>query len=119
MRRRNADPGAIRARKAHREFSKAVSSLRKDTGSHAFLLEAVRRYLGDRLKLPSAALSFADVEPHLSARGIDQGILDELRELFSLCEAGSYAGNAAEGAGIEGIVERAANIIRQLDRKLS
>jgi hypothetical protein len=80
----------------------------------AALLQALRQYLGDRLGLAPGALTFADVELRLAARGVDSELIRTLNNLFDRCEAGRYAGGTLGGqTGTE-----TANQIREATEKL-
>jgi hypothetical protein len=103
-RRRSADPAAGRARRA---YSECVRSLKRrhrqaaaagDSAEYAAVLEALRSYLGDKLRLSPGALTFADVTGPLEQRGVPAEVRAALKRLFDTCEAGRYAGGAAAGS---------------------
>ena len=88
LRRRRADDPATVAAKAAMH---ALSTL-EPTAEHPFagdLLEALRRYLRARLALPPGALTFADVEAPLEQHGAPAGALEQLKQVFEVCEGGS------------------------------
>ncbi len=96
---RYADPEQRRAREAFKRLTKALDAVGEiasgeDARADAALLEAVERYLGDRLGLAPGALTFADAERELSARGVSAETTAEWAGLFERCEAGRYAGGA-------------------------
>lgn len=119
IRRRNADPMSLKARKAFGKFARTCNEAGSSSGkTSSVLLDAMREYLGGRLKMPSAAMSFSDVEMPLSAGGVDRDTLSALKVFFQQCEAESYAGGSA-GAGRDGAsAERALAIAREIERKL-
>ena len=100
---RYGDPRQRRAREAFKKLKKALDGAEEiapgdDARADAALLEAVRHYLGDRLGLASGALTFADAERELSARGVSPEISAEWSKLFERREAGRYAGGGLSGA---------------------
>ncbi len=118
---RERDPQGRRARRAYRTYAKAVSSLRAaDTDEYyAALLEALRRYLGDKFGLPPGALTFADVRPLLEQRGVSAQSIDAVGRLFERCEAGRYAGPALSGQTPAELAEAAKETIKNLEQMLS
>ena len=81
------------------------------------VLDIMRTYLGDKLRIPGAALTFGDVRDLLPVRGVDDKAIQALNQLFETCEAGVYAGgaNAAAPAILPG---QALELARQLERVL-
>lgn len=119
IRRRNADPLSQKARKAFSQFARVCSkAAAKDGKASHVLLDAMREYLGSKLKIPSAAISFKDVEPLLSARGVDQDTMARLRLFFERCEAENYAGGSGEAADKSAIIDDALRIAGGIERKL-
>lgn len=57
------------------------------------LLDAIRRYLGLRLGIASAALTYMDVEERLLAAGINRNSLLDLKKVIDWCEVQHYAGD--------------------------
>ena len=116
-RRRHADPQAREAKKAYGRFTAAVKPLGNDAGVQSEILDQIRRYVGARLLLPPAALTYGDVDSPLRQRGVDANSLAALDALFRECEAGHYAGTgvAAEGTPL---ARRALTVIAQIERSL-
>ena len=56
---------------------------------------ALREYLGMRLGLPAASLTFVDVAPALRERGASDDTLKRLERVFNSFEARRYAAGAA------------------------
>lgn len=119
MRRRLADPLGFRARAAGRRLTSDLKGI--GAGSEreiaAAVLEAFRRYLGAKLRLPAAALTYADAEGPLRARGVGAEPLAALRDLLGVCEACRFAGCASEGGPAE-TLEKARAIASELERRL-
>jgi len=70
--RREADPLAFRARGAGRRLLRALQATGRlpEAETHAAVLKTFRDYLGSKLKLPAAALTFAEVDGPLEKRGV-------------------------------------------------
>lgn len=90
-RKRNADPLAVRSRKALSELNRQLA----DAKTLDLVLEAFRGYLGAKLRLASGALTFKDVEPLLLKKGADKDIVAEVKRIFETCEVSRYAGGNA------------------------
>jgi len=118
VRRRNADPLAIQARKAYAELVRALKEARRSGSDESFgiVLDAMRRYLGGKLRIPAGALTFREVEKPLTARGVDESTLNAVRDLFEKCEAGRYAGHSATGPA--DVVEPASELANRLEQRL-
>jgi len=117
VRRRQADPAAVEARRAYRQLAKALKAARAAPEGSGAVLEALRAYLGRKLRVPGAALTFRDVEAPLRERGVDPQALERLQALFEQCEAGRYAG-AAPAAADKPLDDRARAIAKDLERSL-
>lgn len=63
------------------------------------LLDAVRQYLGLRLGIGPAALTYVDVEERLLAAGVDPDHLRALKMVIDWCEAHHYAGGGGATNG--------------------
>ncbi len=113
VRRRNAHPETMRARRAMGGFHRGVS--------HATTSEDVLavfcRYLGDKLAMTSDALTFRDVEAPLRERGVDDGKLEEIRNLFTAGEASRFAGGIG-GEDVAAERDRAAKLVKELEKSL-
>ncbi|MEI6970604.1 MAG: BatD family protein [bacterium] len=123
IRRRNADPRSLKARRAFGEFTKAAKGVGVGAGgaaggAAAVLLDAMREYLGCRLKVPSAAMSYREVESLLKTGGVDPVTMSALKHFFDQCEAESYAGGSAAGGDAGALVKQALAVARAIERKL-
>lgn len=118
-RRREADPGSFRARGAGKRLGRDLEAVRKLPRAevHSALLEAFRGYLGVRLNLPAAALTFGDVRDPLMERGLGGETLQKLEGLFGSCEAQRYAGGSTE-TGPEETLQIARSLASELERGL-
>lgn len=117
---KEADPAARRARRAFRQLSKDLGSLKAGNTDEYYsaVLEALRRYLGGKLALPAGAVTFADVRPSLEQRGVDEETIRTLGQLFERCEAGRYAGVAFGDQEPSALAQTAREIARKLERSL-
>ena len=78
-------------------------------------MDAVRAYLGDKLRNNGSALTFSDIEEKLKAREVDAELSERLQGLFHACEQGSYGGMGLNKPLLE-LVKEAMDVIRSLDR---
>ncbi len=118
--RKNADPRAARAKKAGAILIKTINDTQKTDPAgttHDIILKAFRTYLGDKLGIPSGAITFKDVYPRLRAKGVGLKTLDSLQDLFRQYEADRYAGNY--GAVDPGsVLKQSLGLAHKLERKL-
>ena len=120
IRRRLADPAALRARGAYREFNAALGSLERITGAAFFsgLLRALREYLGAKFRRPGGGLTYAEVESAVEGRSLPAEVKDRVKMLFELCEQGSYGGGTGYEQKWEALVKEARHLVRELERRL-
>jgi hypothetical protein len=57
----------------------------------ATLVRLLQEQLGERLDLPASAITEAVIEEHLRPRGVPEGVLGRLQELFQTCNLARYA----------------------------
>jgi hypothetical protein len=123
LRRRRADPAAFAARRAYRDIVAALKALRaagRDTPDlSGAVLYAIRDYLGRKLRVPGAALTWRDVEGPLRERGVGPEPLDALQKLFAECEAGRYTGGAAAAPETTTLPDRALRVAKDIERSLA
>jgi len=120
MRRRNADPAAREAKKAYGEAARSLKVLRRKGGSPSELcgpvLEALRTYLGKKLRMPAGAITFGDIAGQMREKNVAKATLDNLKKLFEECEAGHYSAGTSEGGS--SIPQRALEVVREIERNL-
>jgi BatD DUF11 like domain len=95
-RRRNQD--AVKAVKAYGKLKKKLRNAgtsREDF--HGIVLDGVKSYLEDRLRIGHKVHTFNDVNEHLKAAGAGEDILVGLESFFTTCEQGRYAGGGIKG----------------------
>ena len=113
VRRRNADPEALRSRRALGMFSQAIGG----AGTPEEVLAAFRGFLGDKLSMTSEALTFADVRGSLAAAGVTDDDLAVIKRLFTAGEASRFAGGSGAGETDE-LRMQAGRLARELDKLL-
>jgi len=121
VRRARADPESREARKAHarlRRTLKHIASRGAGPAASGEVLEALREYLGRKLRRPASSLTYRDVEAPLRQRGLDEETLAETKALFEACEAGHYAGPGNESQGDGPVAARALALADSLEKAL-
>ena len=120
-RRRHADPAARRARQAVAQARRALRAAAvSDDAAPTRILEALREYLGAKLRLSSGALVFGDVEEPLRQRGVSADDRQALKALFTACEAGRYAaGLGAETTSAAELAASARRLLESMERTLN
>jgi hypothetical protein len=97
IRRKQADPQAVFAKKAFSELCRDLKKVRTSGSGHFtpdIILDVLRHYLGARLGISSRAIVFNDVRPLLTEKAVSGEVLDDLKSIFDECEAGRYAGTS-------------------------
>lgn len=120
IRRRKSDPLSLRARRADSKLEAALKKVPQASSDQEKInvtLAAFRQYLGDKLKMPAAALTFNDVKGLLKDCGVEQGTLESLKSFFETCEAGRYSGNSGL-VEVESLMQAALALKKQLNRHL-
>lgn len=122
-RRQQADPAANQRRKAYsclkRELKKLDTSgpdAAKTAGSR--VLEALRRFLANKLNLPPGALTVNEIEAELRRHQVDEPVIDSIRDIFNTCEAMQYAGLESTGDSPASLADRAMQTAGILERSL-
>ena len=124
VRNRNADPFARRARESGKMFRRKLDAVRKDKNikrevSCGRILDALKEYLGNKLRLAGSALTSEEIEDQLERKEISSELIESLMEIIQVCEHGTYAGaSAAEVNDTGDLIERIRVIVARLDKKL-
>ena len=119
-RKRNYDPIKVLSRKAFGKLQKALKDAESAPPDRACerVLDIFREYLGVKLRFPSGgAITFSDVRQKLESTGIEQDIIDRLKEMFESCEAGRYAGNITFKDS-SSLINKATSIATDLEKRL-
>ena len=120
IRRQNADPLASRARKAYGRLTASIKKAQRtesEQQSYEVILNAFRKYLGDKLRFPHGSLTFNDVKDSLSTKGVNSETLGNLRSLFERCEARRFAGNS-DMCDVSSLVEQSIALAKKLENTL-
>jgi hypothetical protein len=120
---RRADPEALRSRRAYGELAKRLNRARREetadrVQTHSIVLDAMRHFLGDKLRLSPGALTFNDARDLLLETGIPAYTVVRLERLLDECETSRYAGLADAAQGADDVIERALGLAKDLERDL-
>lgn len=122
MQRRKADPWTLRRRRAYRQLVRKLHSIRRTETDMADIYEllhdAIREYLGAKLRVTASALTFADVENKLRELGVPSDIVDSIADIFRWCESGRYAGLTTERNEAYQKVEQTFKIAREIEKTI-
>jgi hypothetical protein len=123
VRSRRSDPEARRARGALKRLSGRLETIGgKGDLSQAELcgeiMEALREYLGDKLRRPGATLTAHDVEKIMKERGADTEAVDAVRSVLATCEAGAYAGGLSSAEDRVNLVQRVRDAANRMEKIL-
>ncbi len=121
-RRLDADPAALRARRAYGRLQDGLKEARRlaasDGRCYEKILDAFRQYLGDKLDLPGGALTFNDAKKSLEEKHLDDGSIERLKDIFHRCEAGRYSGGLSDEADPSALIEQSESLAKSLEKKL-
>jgi len=85
---READPAGALSRQALGEFQAELER----AASAGAILEALRTYLGHKLRLPAKALTWRDLEKPLADLQVEPATLESVKTIFAQGEASRYSG---------------------------
>ncbi len=108
-----SDPAAAASRRAGGRCMNMIDAAEKSNDALSGVLDALRQYLGAKLRMTGDALTFGDVQEPLKSRGVGDELLDELKDLFTRCEESRYAG----GGSLDGATacRRARELVKRLE----
>jgi hypothetical protein len=117
--RKKADPIGTRAKAARSSLIKALDrAKRAPTPQQAKIdmLDAVKTYLGNKLRTPAGgALTFVDVRDLLARKGVDEETLNALKAFFADCEAARY-GSVTAGDNVEGMITVVQDLVKRVEK---
>ena len=119
--RREADPGAVRARGALRRALKALDRMRPQDGAAdpaEGLARVAAEFVGERLQVPSAGMTAGDAMAALTAGGADESTAREVGVLFDCADRIRYGIGKTDRSQAASSLERARDLFRRLDRTL-
>ena len=119
-RKRNNDPAKVLSRKAFGRLHKSLKNAGDSPPDRVseLVLDAVREYLGVKLRLPSVgAITFSDARQKLESLEIEKDLIEKLKKIFDSCEAARYSGNFnADDSST--LIDKAVNIAAELEKRL-
>lgn len=80
------------------------------------LFKAMQDYLGGRLYIPVAGLTFDTVEPVLRLKGVDVEVLNKIKNIFNVCDRAKFALINADALLMKDDMKELEEIIRELER---
>jgi len=100
------------------DFMKLKHRLRSnDTkGFYETLFGTLQNYLGGRLYLPVAGLTFNTVESLLSSKGVDIQVINKVKGLFEVCDRAKFALSNIDGFKMKDDMKEFEEIIRFFER---
>ncbi len=121
---RLADPEGNRRKKAYARLLKQLNAIdnpgaKTDADAAAAVLSALREYLAAKLRLPTGARTWREMESALKQHGIEEAIVAEAKSLFDACEAMGYGGIRNTDAETAPLTQRASALAGKLERSLS
>lgn len=105
------------ARKRFKQASEAARGGNADT-FYSLLSHAVWGYLGDRLNIDPGGYSLDRVSEALIGCGISDNLVERLREVIERCSMASYAPGSSEVSAMGESLERAKEVLNELERAL-
>jgi hypothetical protein len=120
---RRQSPELLRRKRAARTALNALRQLKQHRDGHeAEICEGVRSallgYVGDKLNLTSAGLTVDDVTQQMSARRLEQDLIERTEHLLHLCDGVRYAPGTLAVVRLNGLVERAESLVQRLEKKV-
>jgi hypothetical protein len=118
--RKKSDPAGARAKSARFRLIKAIRGAKHAQApqqAKTDLLDAAKNYLGDKLRMPAGALTYADVHDSLTRKGVDPETLSRLKAFFADCEAARY-GSATAGGDVAATFEQIQDLAKKLEKLL-
>jgi hypothetical protein len=80
------------------------------------LFKALQSYLGGRLYLPVAGLTFDNVEATLKEKSVDIAIINKIKNIFAICDRAKFALSRADEFRMRDDMKEFEEIIRNLER---
>jgi len=85
-------------------------------GFYETLFKAMQDYLGGRLYMPVAGLTFDTVEPVLRSKAVDAAVLNKIENIFNVCDRAKFALINADTLLMKDDMKSLEEIIRELER---
>jgi len=85
-------------------------------GFYEVLFKTMQNYLGGRLYIPVAGLTFDTVEPVLRSKAVDAAVLNKIENIFNICDRAKFALINADTLLMKDDMKSLEEIIRELER---
>jgi tetratricopeptide (TPR) repeat protein len=108
-----SDPGSLREAGAANAFRARITT----ADSAGAVLDTLRSYLGDRLRLPGGALTSKDVRGPLQNAGVPEEAVAQTESIFRRCEASLYSG--AKAGDVSEWIRMSQDTVDQIETVLS
>jgi len=118
LRRRNrfdTDIAFARSHRARTAFRKRIEAAQLDEEPWDGLYRALVGYIADKLNIPEAGLTSADVVERLKDRGIDDALAADVAKILRACERARYASAGLTGDEVRALTEAAVQRVDELD----
>jgi len=120
IRKKQADPQSARAKKAYARLKSDLKDSRNAESEKLKIdkiLNALRRYLGDRLQMSGKAIVFNDVRSILLEKGVSEETLANLKSVFDTCESDRYSGTSTLTDDVDHVmlIEKILRITKKLE----
>ena len=86
-------------------------------GFYEALFQTMQSYLGGRLYIPVAGLTFDMVEGALKSKDVDADIMKKIRDIFEVCDRAKFALSSIDGMRMKDDMKELEEIIRYFERK--
>ena len=114
VRRKRAKTQAARRLKRARQLMKDESS----TEFYAEINSALSEFLADKLNIPAAGLTKDSMEEHLLQRGVDQALVDNLKDTLSRCDFARFAPSQSMSDDLETLLNKTEKSIDRLEKRI-
>ena len=84
---------------------------------YEILFQTLQSYLGGKLYLPVAGLTFDTVEPVLKTKDVDAHIINKISGIFEVCDRAKFALSNIDGLKMKDDMKELEEIIRYFERK--
>ena len=118
------DVAYVRRRRAKGEANRRLKEARrllKEHHSEAFYGEihrALTQFIGDKLNVPAAGLMKDQIAQAFAARGVEDGVMDQIGEIFGRCDAARFAPGSLSDEDMKRLLNDTETLIGQLEKVL-
>jgi hypothetical protein len=85
-------------------------------GFYETLFKTMQHYIGGKLYLPVAGLTFDTVEPMLRSKGVDIEIMNKIKNIFEVCDRAKFALSNIDEFKMKDDMKELEEIIRYFER---